>query len=223
MYITLDHPGCDAILPQPSSKYTRKINELTLEPDTNLFRQGDPASQVFQVKSGALRLSRYFEDGRRQVISFSFPGDVIGYPFEGEYSASCRALTPCRLQPYRMQQLISPDGEDPALHAGFVKAAMREIAAMHDHFVLLGQKSAVERLAAFLTALASRIGEPVGQYTQFKLPMCRADIADYLGLSTETVSRAFSQLRREKVIALDGILTVVILDLDTLHRMAEAA
>lgn len=77
--------------------------------------------------------------------------------------------------------------------------------------MMLGRKSAVEKVASFLNVLSERVGEPVGSHTHFKLPMSRSDIADFLGLTTETVSRTLTQLRKSKIIAIENIHTIVIL------------
>jgi CRP-like cAMP-binding protein len=82
---------------------------------------------------------------------------------------------------------------------------------MQDHFMMLGCKSAYEKVASFLLVLSARVGSDVGRYRQAELPMSRNDIADFLGLTTETVSRTFSQLRKNKLIAIDRIHTVIIL------------
>ena len=94
---------------------------------------------------------------------------------------------------------------------------------MQDHFMMLGRKSSVEKLASFLLVLADRVGAPLGDFDQVNLPMTRGDIADFLGLTTETVSRTFTQLRKSQIIAIDHINTVVILKPTALRSIAEGA
>ena len=112
---------------------------------------------------------------------------------------------------------------DIDLHQRLLQAALREISAMQDHFLMLGRKSASERVASFLATLCDRVGAPVGQYQQFTLPMGRCDIADFLGLTTETVSRAITQLRKSKVIALHQIHTVIVLRPDALRALSDTS
>ena len=100
--------------------------------------------------------------------------------------------------------------------------ALREISNMQDHFMMLGRKSATEKVASFLSVLAERVGEPIGNYHQVDLPMSRSDIADFLGLTTETISRTLTQLRKCRIIALDSIHTVIILKPDALRAMAQS-
>lgn len=164
---------------------------------------------MYQVTSGVVRLTRLLADGRRQVIAFGYPGDIIGFPANGLHHTDCESLTGVRLQPFRRAHLESGEG-DPTLHSALLQAALREISAMQDHFMMLGRISATEKLASFLCVLVERVGEDLGAYRQITLPMSRSDIADFLGLTTETVSRTFTQLRKSKIIAIDNTHTIII-------------
>jgi CRP-like cAMP-binding protein len=127
---------------------------------------------------------------------------------------------PATLVVHRRAHLESASG-DPALHQRLLKAALREISGMQDHFMMLGRKSSIEKLASFLMVLTARVGEPLGEFNQVTLPMTRADIADFLGLTTETVSRTFTQLRKSKIIAIDHVNTVIILKPIALQSIAQ--
>lgn len=196
-----------------------KAVEMRVRAGSYLFYEGDSVEHLYQVKSGILRLTRVLEDGRRQVIAFGYPGDIVGFPSDGLHHTDCEALTDAKLQPHRRSLLESGEG-DPELHKELLRAALREISAMQDHFMMLGRRSAIEKLASFLCALVERVGERSEQHTQVALPMCRADIADFLGLTTETVSRTFTQLRERKVIAIKNIRTVVVLRPDALTEFS---
>ncbi|MEM6577190.1 MAG: helix-turn-helix domain-containing protein [Pseudomonadota bacterium] len=176
-----------------------------------LYYEGDPVERLYEVASGVVRLTRLLEDGRRQVIAFGYPGDIIGFPAGDCHHTDCDAISDATLHSYRRSALDTGDG-DPALHAKLLQAALREISAMQDHFMMLGRKSAAERVASFLSVLLDRNGGPAGAYRQITLPMSRADIADFLGLTIETVSRCFTALRKSGVIALQGSHTVILLD-----------
>ncbi|WP_370402494.1 helix-turn-helix domain-containing protein [Sulfitobacter sp. JB4-11] len=210
MYVTIpsDHTMAEstAIL----AATTPSAPQAQLKRGAYLFFEGDDVEWLYQVKSGVLRLTRLLEDGRRQVIAFGYPGDVVGFPSDGKHHTDCDVLVSARLQPFRRAMLESGEG-DPVLHAALLQAALREISAMQDHFMMLGRKSAVEKVASFLSVLDERVGQDQGQYRQVTLPMCRGDIADFLGLTTETVSRTLTQLRKSKIIAIENIQTVVIL------------
>ena len=185
-----------------------------------LFFEGDSVKHLYQVKTGVLRLTRLLEDGRRQVIAFGYPGDIVGFPLDGRHHTDCDVLVEAQLVPHRLATL--EDGtRDPDLHRDLVQAALREIAAMQDHFLMLGRKSAAERVASFLCVLVDRVGTQVGRYRQVDLPMSRADIADFLGLTTETVSRSLTQLRKAGVIDIDNVHTVIVLSPAALLRQSE--
>ena len=187
---------------------------------TYLFREGDPVSRLYRVKSGVFRLTRMTECGRRQVIAFAYSGDILGFPCEGFTHSDCDALTNAQLSSFSATHLDDAKAH-PELHRALLDAALREISDMQDHFMMLAKKSAIERVATFLCALADRIGEPIGSRTTFKIVMPRADIADYIGLTTETVCRSLTQLKKCGVIKIDNIQTVVILKPQTLRALAE--
>ena len=209
MYVTVtgdqDQP---APLASISSKITRSPT-AHLKAGAHLYFEGDSVKWLYQIKTGVLRLTRMMEDGRRQVIAFGYPGDIVGFPSDGLHHTDCDVLEDVCLQPYRRSMLESGHG-DPQLHYDLLQAALREISAMQDHFMMLGRKSAVEKVASFLCVLTHRVGKEVGGYTQVVLPMSRGDIADFLGLTTETVSRTLTQLRKSRIIAIENIHTVII-------------
>lgn len=220
MYVTASLHADEDIsttLPKPSIARHRTI---TIKPGKHLFLEGDPANRIYEVASGVLRLTRIMEDGRRQVIAFGYPGDTVGFPSDELYHTDCDALVPTTLVVHRRSNLESPKG-DPALHLRLLRAALREISGMQDHFMMLGRKSSIEKLASFLQVLTARVGEPLGDFNQVALPMTRADIADFLGLTTETVSRTFTQLRKSRIIAIDHVNTVIILKPLALRAIAE--
>jgi len=210
MYVTAASSEDTALDIKPSKPNISRNRTVTVMPGKHLFLEGDPADRIFEVASGVLRLTRIMEDGRRQVIAFGYPGDTVGFPSDGRYHTDCDTLVPTTLAVHRRSDLESAKG-DAALHQRLLGAALREISAMQDHFMMLGRKSSVEKLASFLQVLAARVGEPLGDFQQVTLPMTRADIADFLGLTTETVSRTFTQLRKSRIIAIDHVNTVIIL------------
>lgn len=190
-----------------------------LKSGSYLFFEGDDVKRLYRVKSGVLRLTRLLVDGRRQVIAFGYPDDIVGFPSGGKHHTDCDALTDTELQPYRRADLET--GEcDPELHKALLQAALHEISAMQDHFMMLGRKSAAERVASFFCVLADRVGSQIGNQCQINLPMSRTDIADFLGLTTETVSRSITGLRKAGVIALETVNTVTVLDQGRLRNLS---
>jgi len=209
MYVTIPTEFADFRAAAPLAGIAPRAAAARLKAGAYLYFEGDEVEWLYQVTSGVLRLTRMLADGRRQVIAFGYPGDIVGFPSDGLHHTDCEALTDVELQPYRRAHLESGAG-DGELHKALLQAALREISAMQDHFMMLGRKSACEKLASFLCVLADRVGKDRGDCKHFNLPMTRSDIADFLGLTTETVSRTFTQLRKSGIIAIDNIHTVVI-------------
>lgn len=220
MYVTATLPTLLSRHSTPVKPSIVRQRTITIKPGKHLFLEGDTADRIYEVASGVLRLTRILEDGRRQVIAFGYPGDTVGFPSDGNYHTDCDALVPSILVVHRRDQLTSAKG-NTALHERLLQAALREISAMQDHFMMLGRKSSIEKLASFLMVLSDRVGEPLGGFDQVSLPMTRADIADFLGLTTETVSRTFTQLRKSQIIAIDHVNTVIILKPAALRAIAD--
>ncbi|SIS75632.1 CRP/FNR family transcriptional regulator, anaerobic regulatory protein/CRP/FNR family transcriptional regulator, nitrogen fixation regulation protein [Roseivivax lentus] len=219
MYVTNANQAVDMADFAQFPTETCALPETRLAAGAHLFREGDAVTRIYQVVAGVVSLNRLLEDGRRQIIAFGLPGDLVGFPCDGRHHTDCEALSLVRLQPFRITQIDCATG-DPVLRARFMEAALHEIAAMQDHFMMLGRKSAAERVASFLIALDARTGQDRDGQRRVDLPMSRADIADFLGLTTETVSRVLSQLRKSRVIALDGIHRVVFLRPAALRALA---
>ena len=197
----------------------KKAQGRKLKAAQNLFREGDKAGHIYEVTSGVLRLTKVLEDGRRQVIAFGYPGDIIGFPHNGMYHTECDAISTTEVILHSIDDLESGE-RNPELHHRLVMATLKEISAMQDHFMMLGRKSASEKTASFLSVLMERTGKPLGAYTHFEFPMNRADIADFLGLTVETVSRTITMLRKSKLIALENSKSVIVLDEDALCDLA---
>ena len=186
----------------------------------HLFYEADPARFVFRVTSGVLRLTRTQKDGRRQVIAFAFPGDIVGLPSEGRYTTECDAIVPAEVEGHRCE-LVDGAECDPRLQSLLMASALNEIRLLQDHFLILGRRLASEKVASFLLLLLDRIGEPLGEYFLLRLPMKRSDVADYLGLTPETVSRSITQFRAARIIALEDANTIVVRSPERLRALAE--
>ena len=221
MYVTIPSEFTIETSIAPLACATPKTAEARLKPGAYLYFEGEEVEWLYQVTSGVLRLPRLLSDGRRQVIAFGYPGDIVGFPANDLHHTDCEALTDVRLQPFRRSHLESGEG-DPELHCALLQAALREISGMQDHFMMLGRKSATEKLASFLCVLSDRVGEDLDSYRQVTLPMSRSDIADFLGLTTETVSRTFTQLRKSGIIAIDNINKIIIQRPTALQKLAKS-
>lgn len=187
-----------------------------------LFLEGDDADYVYEVMEGVVCCYSMLANGRRQVISFSFPGDLVGLVQGDVHRYSTEALGPTRVRSIPRSLLLKTAAERPELGRKLLEFATTRLALMQDHFVMLGRKSALEKVASFLLALARNTGNEDCESIAFDLPMTRADIADYLGLTLETVSRTLTKLKTAGVIDLPQPQKVYVRDLFELEELAES-
>jgi CRP/FNR family nitrogen fixation transcriptional regulator len=194
----------DRALPAPpESEGVRLIGVTThMMRDQEVFGEGEPADHVYRVVRGAVRGFRVLSDGRRQIYDFYLPGDIFGIERGAEHRITAEALTDTILVVARRSAL--GHGSDGATAWRLWDLAMVELHRSHDHALSLGRRSAGERVADFLVDMAKRIGD--GEHAE--LPMSRQDIADYLGLTIETVSRTLTQLQVSGLIELGGCRSI---------------
>lgn len=184
-----------------------------------LFDEGDAATEVYTMTSGVVRLSKLLPDGRRQIVGFMLPGDFLGMAFGGTYAFAAEAVTAvvaCRFARPAFLRLLD---EHPGLEKEILARTSTELAIAQAQMLLLGRKTARERLASFLLGFARRSSIAAGG--EVELPMGRTDIADHLGLTIETVSRTFSDLRRTGLITLPSTHAFVIRREAELTRLAD--
>lgn len=191
-----------------------------------IFMEGDTARHVYTLTSGALRLSKLLADGRRQIAGFLFPGDFLGITMEDEHAFTAEAITDstlCQFPRARFDNFV--DGH-PQLERRLYAIAAHELAAARRQLVLLGRKTATERVVSFLLMLSERRKAPCRKddgeaREEIILPMSRSDIADYLGLRIETISRELSALKVSRLIQLTSTQTIRLIDRERLEQMAE--
>jgi CRP/FNR family transcriptional regulator len=194
---------------------------LKLSPGQALFHEGDPATRVFTLTKGMLKLYKLLADGRRQVTGFMHPGDFLGISVEDEHAFCAEALEDAQLCWFPRNRFDDFIEDHPSMERELYRMAAHELAAVQQQFVLLGRKTATERLASFLLLLAAR-SDRSAESKVVRLSMSRSDIGDYLGLTKETVSRVFSALKRDRVIRLRALDRVEIVDREALEQCAEA-
>jgi len=191
---------------------------LKLAPGQALFHEGDPVTRVFTLTRGTLKLYKLLADGRRQVTGFMHPGDFLGISVDDEHAFSAEALEPAQLCWFPRNRFDDFVEQHAPMERELYRIAAHELAAAQEQFVLLGRKRATERIASFILRLSER-----SNANTVHLSMSRSDIADYLGLTKETVSRVLSALKRERVIRLDALDEIRILDRAMLQELAESA
>jgi CRP/FNR family transcriptional regulator len=192
------------------------------QPRQHVFRAGDPCNSLFAVRSGALKSYCTTEDGDEQVLGFTLPGELVGLDglHSGIYASSSIALetaSVCELPYDRLEELCHTL---PGLNRQLMRVVSKEITTDQRMLLLLGKRTAEERLAAFLLSLSSRYQSRGLSATAFNLPMSRQDIGNYLGLAIETVSRLFAHFQK------GGLLTVnrrqiVLVDIVSLRALVE--
>ncbi len=177
-------------------------------------------SHVYRIESGAVCLYKIMGDGRRQVLDFAYAGDFIGLGSQDEHALNAQALEPTRLKCLPVATLARMADRDPRLGLKLYEAMSRELASTQEHLFTVGQRSAVERVACFLLALSQRNKREGQDAETLVLPMTRSDIADFLGLTIETVSRTLTKLRSAKIIDLEQCTLLRLLDVAKLERLS---
>ncbi|KAA0968981.1 Crp/Fnr family transcriptional regulator [Aureimonas fodinaquatilis] len=191
-----------------------------LAPEETLLHEGDKRRRVYSLTSGMLRLSTILFDGRRQITGFLMPGDYLGLADEEVYTTNVEAVAPSVLCSFSVQDMDNLMQRFPKLKERlylFTRAALRQA---RDDQIMLGRLAPVEKLASFLLLLSARAKSHQQPDNPVPLPMSRSDIADYLGLTIETVSRSFTKLRTQGLIRLEDAHLVEILDRRALAAVA---
>ncbi|MBB4256034.1 MULTISPECIES: helix-turn-helix domain-containing protein [unclassified Bradyrhizobium] len=172
------------------------LSEFTYQKGTEIFGEGEPAEYIYQIKLGAARSYKMLNDGRRQIGAFHLSGDIFGLVNGDFHRFTAEAIVQTTVRLLKRHRLDDAAQSDSVLARELLGLTTKNLQHAEDHMLLLGRKDAVERVAAFLIEMDQR-SIPTGVMA---LPMTRRDIADYLGLTIETVSRALSRLRRAGVL-----------------------
>lgn len=181
--------------------------------DREIYAEGDPAESWYRLLSGTVRVFRVLADGRRHIGEFVFPGQFFGFEPGRVHIQGAEAVEPATIVVYSHAAVEQRMAQDHQARRAIRSLLMDRLAAAQDRVLTLGSLSAGERLAEFLLAMARRAqGERTAMPGVAELPMSRVDIADYLGLTVETVSRLFTALRRQGAIRLAAVNRVEILD-----------
>ena len=189
--------GCD---PRELAELKRLATPVRFAGGQTIFSEGDPARNAFGLSRGVVRLYRLLPDGRRQVVAFAFPGDFLAMPLADRFSFSADAVGEVGVCKFPREQLKLLIQNSPNIMRLLVEFAARELQSAQDQLTLLGNSSAEERVAAFLVNWRKRSARIVPVSQAVPLPMRRQDIADFLGLKLETISRTFAKLEQRDVI-----------------------
>ena len=182
--------------------------------DSEIYGEGEEAEYIYQVVSGAVRTYKILNDGRRQVGAFYLPGDIFGLEIGETHDLSAEAVCDCTVAVIKRSSLVKLARGDSGITQALWTLTARELQRVQKHVLLL-VRSAQERVASFLLEMADRTAS-AGAVV---LPMSRRDIADYLGLTIETVSRALAALEDQSAIAMTGARRVQLTNMRELRRL----
>jgi CRP/FNR family nitrogen fixation transcriptional regulator len=179
-----------------------------------IYGENRPADYVYKVISGSVRICKVLNDGRRRIEAFYLPGDVFGLEMDDEHHFSAEAITDSTILVVKRSALMSLANDDGDVARRLWTFTARELQRMQEHVLLL-TKTAQERVASFLLDLAKRLAA----VEEIEVPMSRQDIADYLGLTIETISRTLTQLQTQAAIALPTSRRIVLCNRTALSRL----
>jgi CRP-like cAMP-binding protein len=182
--------------------------------NAEIYGENEPAEYLYKVVSGAVRTYKVLSDGRRQIGGFYLPGDIFGLECGEEHTFSAEAITECKVLVIKRSSLVSLAARDGEVARQLWTMTAGELQRAQDHIMLL-IKTAQERVAGFLLEMAGR----GANHGEIELPMSRQDIADYLGLTIETVSRTLTQLEKVHAIAVPTSRRIVLRNRAALDRM----
>ncbi len=212
---------CNAIPEHQLAHLSGTVMHGIAMPGHDLITQGDAAESFFNVSSGTAKLYKTMPNGRRQITGFVGHGQFLGLAVSEYYAFSAEAIdrvTYCRFSRPWLRALM---GEFPQIERHLLAIVSNELLVAQDQMLLLGQKSALEKVASFLVMWSRQGASGQTVQSRFQLPMSRGDIADYLGMKIETVSRSFTVLRDKKVIETTGHHHVSIIKYRALLKIAD--
>ena len=212
---------CQPLDDQELKQLSTIVTTVELVPGDPLFDESEPATHLFNVTAGTMKVYKLLPDGRRQITGFLFSGDFLGLANAETYAYSAESVTHaalCRFPRKKLEDLLS---RYPKLESRLLGMASHELAAAQEQMLLLGRKSAKEKIVSFLLTLAERAARRGQTGNPIAVPMSRTDIGDYLGLTTETVSRTFTQLKLAGRIVLLANGKVELRDMAAMRAVSE--
>ena len=219
------HGGiCGALTAEQLLKLSKHTTKQIIEAEQQIAFEGENTKRYSNILKGVVKLSKLTADGRQQIVGLQFAPDFVGRPFSKENDFAVQAATEIKLCSFPRSVLEQLTSEAPDLEHRLHQQSLRELGEARDWMLMLGRKSAAERVASFLHFIALHIN-PEGSGDdgpqQFEIPLKRSDIADFLGLTIETVSRQITKLRQAGVIKIVNNRTVEIPDLARLRALTE--
>jgi CRP/FNR family transcriptional regulator, nitrogen fixation regulation protein len=194
--------------PETSESMAQMGFPMSFGRNAEIYAEGETAGYVYKVVSGVVRISKLLPDGRRQISAFHMPGEMFGFEAGELHHASAEAVVPAKVIAFKWEGMLNADRQPVKFVRELLNLTVLGLRHTQDHLLLLGRKNALERLAEFLLEMSARMGGS----SVLDLAMPRHDIADYLGLTLETVSRMFAELKEMGTIRLESARRVHLLD-----------
>lgn len=219
------HKGiCGALSPDQLVVLSKQTNKKSHAADQELIASEEHISTYSNVMSGVVKLTKLMADGRQQIVGLQFAPDFLGRPFKRQTDIAAQAATEVKLCSFPAHVLDAMIKDTPELEHRLHEQALKELDEARDWMLTLGRKTASEKVASFLHMIATHIDpdfQNPNHIIRFELPLKRADIADFLGLTIETVSRQLTKLRKAGVIELENNRTVTVPSLSRLENECE--
>ena len=191
---------------------------LHIPQNRTIFSQGEPVDHAYKIVSGVVRLCKHLPDGRRQIAQFLFPGEYFSFVTIGDHGFSAEAVVDVTLLSFPQKQVERLCQEHPNMRVRLFELLSRRVHDIQNHLTRVGRQTAKERVAAFLLLLLQRLGT---DGTRIAVPMNRQDIADYLSLTMETVSRTLSLLKAARIVSVPDLHQLELRNIDALHALAD--
>lgn len=216
------HKGiCGALNVKELHQLSRHTTKKTVTAGTELVGETEQATSYANIMGGVVKLSKMMPDGRQQIVGLQFAPDFLGRPFQETSSITAEAATSVKLCAFPKTTLDAMMKETPGVEQRLLRQTLKELDEARQWMLTLGRKTASEKVASFLHMIAAQI-DPLRDTSDngpitFDLPLTRADIADFLGMTIETVSRQFTKLRKEGIIQLEQSRHVTVPDIQRLR------
>jgi CRP/FNR family transcriptional regulator len=215
------HGGlCSSLNPQQLCELSRLSSRRHLSAGQELIGQGEKVPYYANILRGVVKLSKMMSDGRQQIVGLQFAPDFLGRPFLGESTMAAEAATDLDICVFPKASVDRMLNDSPNMERKLHGQSLKELDEARDWMLTLGRKSAFEKVASFLYLIADHIDPERRDQSTFDLPLSRADIADFLGLTIETVSRQMTKLRKDGIIKIENNRHITVPHIEALRSAA---
>ena len=220
---SIDFPLFDSILDRTGKRQLQRLVTLTVAVRGEwVGKQGDVGHDLLVMSEGIVKLWNALPDGRRQIVAFRAAGELVTlHRCHTPWAVNAQAVTDCKLFQIPREPLRRLANRYPAIDRALLDLASDEITSLQDRLLALGRKSSLEKVASFILQFRQSAAAPSGYGREIQLPFRRPEIAEYLALTTESVSREFSRLKRQRIIAMPRPSHIVVLNQPALELMAQ--